>query len=193
MTGTRSSPVPDDGRMRQMNRIGHRVGLVAGVVLLAALLALQPAGAAAPPVSPDPAWQWPVAVSREVVEPFRAPAHEYGAGHRGIDIAADAGADVIAPADGVVAFRGVVVDRPLLTIDHGDGYVTTFEPLESGLDPGTVVRAGDVIGAVAAGGHAGAGTLHFGLRLHGVYVNPMLMFGGIPRAILLPCCDPLAR
>ncbi|HWK78691.1 M23 family metallopeptidase [Microbacterium sp.] len=177
--------------MPSTNRIMCRASAVACIGVLAALLVIRSA-AAAPP-SPDPAWQWPVAGAREVMEPFRAPEHEYGAGHRGVDIAADPGAAVIAPADGVVAFRGVVVDRPLLTIDHGGGYVTTFEPLESDLSPGAPVHAGDEIGTVAAGGHAAAGTLHVGLRLNGIYINPMLMFGGIPRAVLLPCCESFSR
>ena len=177
--------------MPRRNRNGRRIGALVGAVVLIALLTLQPAAAAAPPS--DPGWLWPVAGPREVVEEFRAPEHDYGPGHRGIDIAADAGAAVLAPADGVVAFRGVVVDRPLLTIDHGEGYVTTFEPVDSELSPGSAVQGGQEIGNVATGGHAAPGTVHVGLRLHGVYVNPMLMFGGIPRAILLPCCEPLSR
>ena len=157
-------------------------------MLLVVLMLLLPA-AAAPPRPDEARWQWPVEGAREVREPFQAPAHEYGPGHRGLDLAAPVGAAVRAPADGVVAFRGVVVDRPLLTIDHGGGIVSTFEPLESDLDPGSVVHAGDEIGAVATGGHSAAGTLHIGVRLDGVYLNPMLMFGEVPRAILLPCCD----
>src|SRR5690606_24664148 len=123
-----------------------------------------------------------------VVQAFRAPAHDYGAGHRGMDISAAVGAEVLAPASGVVAFRGVVVDRPLITIDHGGGVVTTFEPVDSGLSPGDVVRTGDVLGTMSVGGHAAPGTLHIGVRVHGAYVDPMLLFGDPPRAVLLPCC-----
>ncbi|WP_228479687.1 murein hydrolase activator EnvC family protein [Microbacterium abyssi] len=168
-----------------VRRIGLRAILRGGLLMM--LLVVQPAASAMLAERDD--WPWPVAGPHDVVEPFRAPAHDYGPGHRGIDIAADAGTVVHAPADGVVAFRGVVVDRPLLTIDHGDGVVTTFEPLESDLSVGAVVHAGDVIGTVATGGHATVGTLHVGVRVNGVYVNPMLMFGDVPRAILLPCCD----
>lgn len=153
-----------------------------------------PAAFASPSVSEaeeKARWRWPVDATREVVEPFRAPAHEYGAGHRGIDLGVGPGAEVRAPAAGVVAFRGVVVDRPLLTIEHAGGLVTTFEPLESTLEPGDAVAAGDVIGSVTAGGHAPAGTLHLGVRLDGAYINPMLLFGPVPRAVLLPCCDAL--
>lgn len=138
-----------------------------------------------------PRWEWPVAGPRVVVEPFRAPAHEYGAGHRGIDIAAAAGTVVTAPADGVVAFRGSVADRPLITIDHGSGLVSTFEPLTSPLSPGDAVAAGDEVGVVDHGGHTPPGAVHLGVRLDGDYINPMLLFGEVPRAVLLPCCTPL--
>ncbi len=170
---------------------------------LAALLLLCPAEAAAfgseaasdAQRSPDsqPTWLWPVDGTREVAEPFLAPAHDYGPGHRGVDIVAGTGTTVRAPADGVVAFQGVVVDRPLLTLDHGGGFVSTFEPVASTLTPGTAVQAGDEIGTVATGGHTGAGHLHIGVRLNGRYINPMLMFGDVPRAVLLPCCGPVMR
>ncbi|MCC2029889.1 M23 family metallopeptidase [Microbacterium sp. YMB-B2] len=178
--------MPTSNRSRRRRSRTRRPALV--VALVAALLTLPPPAFAADAPSPAPAWSWPTAGAREVVEPFRAPAHDYGPGHRGIDIRAGQGATVTAPEDGVVAFRGVVVDRPLLTIDHGEGYVSTFEPLASDLAPGAVVRAGDEIGTVAVGGHAPAGTLHVGVRLNDVYINPMLLFGGVPRAVLLPCC-----
>ncbi|QMU98084.1 M23 family metallopeptidase [Microbacterium esteraromaticum] len=135
------------------------------------------------------AWVWPVAGNRTVVEPFRAPAHDYAPGHRGMDVAAPAGIEVTAPAGGVVAFRGTVVDRPLITIDHGDGYVSTWEPVTSSLAPGDTVAAGATIGAVASGGHATRGTLHVGVRRDGVYIDPLPLFGDVPRAVLLPCCS----
>lgn len=161
-------------------------------IVFFALLILLPGSGLTPP-TPEPPWLWPVDGTREVTAPFRAPAHDYGAGHRGIDLRAPVGSAVRSPADGVVAFRGVVVDRPLLTIDHGGGFVTTFEPLESTLAPGTPVSAGDEIGTVAVGGHSPAGQLHLGVRYNDVYINPMLMFGDVPRAILLPCCTTSER
>ncbi|KJQ52946.1 murein hydrolase activator EnvC family protein [Microbacterium sp. SA39] len=139
----------------------------------------------------QPRWLWPVDGARQVVAPFRAPAHKYGAGHRGVDLAAASGAVVRAPAEGVVAFRGVVVDRPLMTIEHAGGLVSTFEPLLSTLSPGDVVDAGDEIGVVGTGGHAAPGSVHLGVRLDGEYINPMLLFGDVPRAVLLPCCGPI--
>ncbi|MFT4156581.1 MAG: M23 family metallopeptidase [Microbacterium sp.] len=142
-------------------------------------------------VSDHASWLWPIDGSRDVVSAYRAPANKYGAGHRGIDIAAPVGASVRAPADGVVAFRGTVVDRGVLTIEHPGGYVTTFEPIRSELSPGHAIAEGDDIGFVDIGGHAIAGTLHVGVRLDGEYINPRLLFGNMPRAVLLPCCEPL--
>jgi len=93
------------------------------------------------------------------------------------------------PAAGVVAFRGSVVDRGVLTIDHGDGYVITLEPVLSDLGPGDVIEAGQVVAVASAGGHAVSGTVHVGVRLDDEYVNPRPLFGDVPRAILYPCCD----
>ncbi|WP_341957317.1 M23 family metallopeptidase [Microbacterium sp. LWH13-1.2] len=167
------------------------------IILLVALLSVDPhvpANADTPPATTVLAaapWTWPVDGVRSVANPYRAPAHEYGAGHRGVDIVSAQSGAVRAPADGIVAFRGTVVDRPLLTIEHSDGYVSTFEPVMSTLSPGDVVTAGDAIGTVGSGGHTSPGTMHLGVRLDGDYINPMLLFAEVPRAVLLPCCDPV--
>lgn len=178
--------------MRAQNRHDRQASTALGALLFVLLVILLPGAAQASQApelpTPDPPWSWPVDGARTVTAPFRAPAHDYGAGHRGVDVAAPVGTVVRAPADGIVAFRGVVVDRPLLTIDHGGGIVTTFEPLESSLTPGAPVVAGAEIGTVGRGGHTEAGQLHLGVRYNDVYINPMLMFGDVPRAILLPCC-----
>jgi murein DD-endopeptidase MepM/ murein hydrolase activator NlpD len=170
------------------------VASVSGALTPASQAVVSASGAFVSAGDPDgdyPRWAWPLDGAHEVTAPYRAPAHEYGPGHRGIDLASAPGSVVHAPADGVVAFRGIVVDRALLTIEHPGGYVSTFEPLTSDLSPGDVVSAGQPIGTVAIGGHAVAGTLHLGVRLGGVYINPMLLFGDVPRAVLLPCCAPL--
>lgn len=174
--------------MRASSRI-----VLATLLILALVLVGSGRSAAAPPddTGGDARWSWPLAGARLIAEPYRAPAHEYGPGHRGVDLVAAVGAAVHAPADGVVAFSGTVVDRPLLTIEHAGGLVSTFEPLLSTLTPGTAVSEGDEIGVVAVGGHAAAGTMHLGVRLDGDYINPMLLLGAVPRAVLLPCCEPI--
>lgn len=150
--------------------------------------ALAPAGAAADAALSGRGWIWPVSAFR-VVAPYVQPAHRYGPGHRGIDLEAVGSVVVVAPADGVIAFAGTVADRPLVTVDHGEGLVTTLEPVTSSLAPGAEVRRGEPVGELGLGGHTAPGALHFGVRLNGEYVNPLLLLGGIPRAVLLPCCD----
>jgi murein DD-endopeptidase MepM/ murein hydrolase activator NlpD len=132
-------------------------------------------------------WVWPMPSFR-LERPYEAPADRFARGHRGVDLRSLAGFDIHAPAAGVVAFSGSVAGRGILTIDHGDGLVTTLEPIETSLTAGTAVAHGAPIGSVALGGHTAAGALHFGVRLHGEYINPMLLLGGVPRAVLLPCC-----
>jgi len=141
--------------------------------------------AAAVPRGSD--WVWPAHPFR-LERPFVAPPHAYGPGHRGVDLRPLDGDEVVAPAPGVVAFSGAVAGRGILTIDHGDGLVTTLEPIDSGLTAGTPVAGGDPVGVVSLGGHADPGVLHFGVRLDGEYINPLLLLGGVPRAVLLPCC-----
>jgi len=72
--------------------------------------------------------------------------------HNGIDIAADAGTEVCAAADGTV--YTVYEDKSMGTtvvIRHGDGYVTTYSSLDSAASvaPGDVVLLGQAIGTVA--------------------------------------------
>jgi len=147
--------------------------------------------ASASPTADDLAalgWVWPASNFR-LARMYIAPAHEYGPGHRGIDLALLGSSTLISPADGTVAFAGRVAGRGVLTIDHGAGLVTTLEPVDTTLVPGTPVRRGVEVATLALGGHSVPGELHFGVRLDGRYINPMLLLGGVPRAVLLPCCD----
>lgn len=192
---TRVAAGPQTGGQRKKNPVMHiplRALAIVAVALLASFTAFSSGPSAGASTVPDPPqWEWPLDGPRAVVDAYRAPAHAYGAGHRGVDLGSSTGARVLAPADGTVAFRGTVVDRPLLTIEHANGLVTTFEPVRSALAPGDVVSAGQEIGVVDVGGHAPPSALHLGVRLEGDYINPMLLFGEVPRAILLPCCARL--
>ena len=132
-------------------------------------------------------WQWPLRPA-SVIRPFLAPPTPYAAGHRGIDLAAEPGTTITAPAGATVSFAGVVVDRPVLTLDHGGGVLSSYEPLTAtaGLAVGSTVRTGDVIGTVATGGHCHGGCLHIGVRIDNAYVSPLLFFDRVPPAVLLP-------
>ena len=179
----------------------HRLrrGVASAAVALALLLsgsgaataALEPTGSALGARGEDLAdlgWVWPT-TGFQVARAYVAPAYEYGPGHRGIDLDLLGGSEVRAPADGMVAFAGRVAGRGILTIDHGGGLVSTLEPVDGELLPGAPVARGANVATLALGGHAFPGTLHFGVRLNGEYINPMLLLGGVPRAVLLPCCD----
>ncbi|WP_240658861.1 murein hydrolase activator EnvC family protein [Microbacterium sp. CPCC 204701] len=181
-----------DAWSRRWARSGRAMAL--GAVLTASALlvgsATQASGATVSPERPDLAaagWAWPVREFR-IDRAFVAPAHDYGPGHRGIDVRPVASPEVRAPAAGIVAFSGQVAGRGILTIDHGGGLVTTLEPIASELVAGAGVERGAAVGTVALGGHTDPGVLHFGVRLEGEYINPMLLLGGVPRAVLLPCC-----
>lgn len=177
--------------------IEFRSGALRVVALIAVLsLALLSSGggaasASAPPPRDDDSgragWTWPV-TPPEVVAPFVEPSHDYGPGHRGIDLRAPFDSEVVSPATGVIAFAGTVAGRGIVTIDHGAGLVTTLEPVRAVAAIGAPVHTGDVVALVDAGGHAASGTVHFGVRRHGRYIDPMTLLDGIPRAILLPCC-----
>jgi murein DD-endopeptidase MepM/ murein hydrolase activator NlpD len=152
-------------------------------------------------VRAHPRWQWPVRPAA-VTRGFEAPPTLYAAGHRGIDLAAAAGALVTAPADGTVRFVGAVAGRPVVTLDHGGGVLSTYEPVAANVSTtsptllvGATVRAGEPIGVVATGGHCEARCLHVGVRIDGAYVSPLLFFDRVPRAVLLPLhrADALGR
>ena len=128
-------------------------------------------------------WAWPVSGTHRIVRPFIAPATPYSAGHRGIDIAASG--DVLAPADGIVHFSGFVVDRDVLSIEHPGDVISSYEPVDSPLRAGDPVTRGEVVGVIEPG-HCAELCLHFGVRVHGQYVSPLLFLGGVQRPVLLP-------
>ncbi len=133
----------------------------------------------------SPRWEWPVTPPR-ITRPFAAPPAPYASGHRGIDLAAAPDTEVTAPAAGTVRFVGDVVDRPVLTLDHGDGMLSSYEPVASALAIGESVAPGQSVGRVATGGHCAAACLHVGVRVDGVYVSPLLYLDRVPPSVLLP-------
>ncbi|MFB3924971.1 MAG: peptidoglycan DD-metalloendopeptidase family protein [Syntrophales bacterium] len=94
--------------------------------------------------------------------------------HKGIDIAARIGKEVLAPADGIVS---EVVHRPdmghYITIDHMRGIRTGYAHLlKSTVTKGKSVKRGDVIGYVGNSGRSTGSHLHYSVTLNGVPVNP---------------------
>ncbi|GAC1326527.1 MAG: hypothetical protein NVSMB13_11660 [Mycobacteriales bacterium] len=68
-------------------------------------------------------WQWPLTdaagAPAAVVRGFDPPATRYGAGHRGVDLAAPVGQPVTAAGGGVVSIAGDVAGRGVLVVVHG--------------------------------------------------------------------------
>jgi len=66
--------------------------------------------------------------------------------------------------------------------------VSTLEPVDPTVAIGDAVASGAMVGVAAAGGHAPPGSVHFGVREDGEYINPLRLVGVLERAVLLPCC-----
>ncbi|WP_298804817.1 M23 family metallopeptidase [uncultured Pseudokineococcus sp.] len=138
-------------------------------------------------------WRPPVAGPLEVLRGFAAPAQRWSPGHRGVDVGAGAGQEVLAPADGVVGFAGPVVDRGVLVLDHAGDLRSSFEPVVPLLAVGTTVRRGEVVALRAPTAHAGcatAGCLHWGVRRGrgpaAAYLDPLLLLAPPEPPVLLP-------
>ena len=86
------------------------------------------------------AWTWPV--DGAVLRPFSVGPDPYAGGqHRGVDIAAELGRAVLAPAAGTVSFAGAVPGSGhVLTITTADGYAVTLLQLAA-----TRVARGDTV------------------------------------------------
>jgi murein DD-endopeptidase MepM/ murein hydrolase activator NlpD len=138
------------------------------VLLTVVLSMLAPA-----PARATGSWTWPVV--GPVTRGFDPPGSPFGAGHRGIDVAAPVGTLVRAPAAGLVSFAGNVGGRLFVTIDHGGGLLSTCSFLSALLvQKGDVVVQGQGI-ALSGTGHAGdtIPNVHLGVRLSGAYADPL--------------------
>jgi murein DD-endopeptidase MepM/ murein hydrolase activator NlpD len=135
----------------------------------------------------NPSWEWPLTPRPPVLRGFDPPPKPWLSGHRGVDLeTADPAAAVVSPAAGTVSFVGVVVDRPVITIDHGGGLRSSFEPVDSPLAVGSAVTQGQVIGTTLPGHCPSAGCIHWGVRRGEEYVNPLQFVLDLRPSVLLP-------
>jgi murein DD-endopeptidase MepM/ murein hydrolase activator NlpD len=164
-----------------------RARLLLLLLVLAAALVPVPAAADAAPSAPAAPWSAPLAGVLTVTRPFDPPPVPYAAGHRGVDLGGRTSSPVLAAADGVVVFAGMVAGRPVVSIDHAEGLRTTYEPVDPSVAAGQPVRRGSPIGALL-GGHPGCpreACLHWGLRRGETYLDPMVLLRS-PAVRLLP-------
>lgn len=95
--------------------------------------------------------------------------------HEGVDFGAGMGTPIRAAAAGTVVAAGDRGGYGTATIvDHGNGLATLYAHQSQLLvAPGTVVTAGQVIGAVGSTGFSTGPHLHFEVRVRGVPVDPL--------------------
>jgi len=96
--------------------------------------------------------------------------------HEGLDFTAEPGTPVVAAADGVILSAGFHPDfGNVIDIDHGDGLSSRYAHL-SHIDarPGSLVKRGELIGAVGTTGRSTGPHLHFEVRMLGVAQDPAL-------------------
>jgi murein DD-endopeptidase MepM/ murein hydrolase activator NlpD len=98
--------------------------------------------------------------------------------HRGIDVAAEAGVPVLAPADGVVTvatenFEESPASGTVIIIDHGEGWTTFYAHLGSlKATENQAVSKHDVIAAIGSTGKSTGPHLHFEVRHNGERLDP---------------------
>ena len=97
--------------------------------------------------------------------------------HLGIDYAAATGTPVWAAAAGRVTFAGRKgANGNLVVIRHTGGFETAYAHLhriKSGIRPGAFVKQRELIGFVGSTGRSTGPHLHFGLKKHSRYIDPL--------------------
>lgn len=145
---------------------------------LGAVIALQPM-----PSAPQTRQQAPPALDRlplagRLTGRFGMRRHPLLGGYRahsGVDLAAPAGAPVVATADGIVSFadwRGGY--GRMVALLHGGGVETRFAHLSRILvRAGQRVLRGEVVGLVGSTGRSTGAHLHYEVRQHGAAIDPL--------------------
>lgn len=146
--------------------------MLACAFALLAWMVLWPGQAAADPQLPSPT-RLPVDGPARVTRGFDPPDQPWGAGHRGVDLAASVGDPVYAAAAGTVSYASKLAGRGVVVVKHGTTR-TTYEPVTASVSVGDEVQAGSRIGSLERG-HCSSQTtcLHWGLKQKDRYLNPM--------------------
>lgn len=156
--------------------------LATAVVCLAQVLGLgaQPALAQQPATVPP--------LPGPVLRGFQVGEQNWLPGHRGVDLAGNAGQLVVAAAPGTISWVGTIAGVPMMTVEHPGGLRTTYQPVEAILPPGSLVSAGQAIAILGDGHCALQACLHWGLRDGETYLDPIawLAGGGAGNVRLLP-------
>lgn len=95
--------------------------------------------------------------------------------HHGVDIAAPEGQVVSAANAGIVRLAEMLpLSGITVVIDHGMGILTYYMHMSAvDVAPGQRVSKGDIVGRVGSTGLATGPHLHWGVRVNGIYVDPL--------------------
>ena len=120
---------------------------------------------------------WPCPSSKRVTSdygPRTSPTNGASSNHKGIDIGAAYGADIVAADGGTVLVATYSSSGGnYVIIDHGGGLCTVYMHASSlTVSAGQTVSKGQVIAKVGTTGNSTGNHLHFGVTLNGVYVSP---------------------
>lgn len=121
---------------------------------------------------------WPVPGYTNITSYFgnrEAPTAGASSYHRGIDIACDTGASVVAASGGTVIVSTYnAAEGNYVCIDHGGGVVTVYMHNSQLLvSVGETVTAGQTIALAGSTGYSTGPHCHFGVRVDGTYVDPL--------------------
>ena len=120
---------------------------------------------------------WPCPSSSRITSGFggrSSPTEGASSNHKGIDIGASSGSDIVAAADGTVTISTYSYSAGnYIMINHGGGVSTVYMHCSKLLvSVGETVKKGQVIAKVGSTGYSTGPHLHFGVRVNGAYVNP---------------------
>lgn len=120
---------------------------------------------------------WPCPASARITSAFgdrESPTEGASSNHKGIDIGAPTGSNIVAAASGTVTISTYSYSAGnYVMINHGGGVSTVYMHCSKLLvSVGDTVKQGDVIAKVGSTGYSTGPHLHFGIRQNGTYVNP---------------------
>lgn len=120
-------------------------------------------------------WKWPSPGYTRITSKFgwRSWSQSY---HKGIDIGAPTGANIVASNSGKVVTSSYNSGGygNYIIIDHGGGYLTVYGHLSRrSVSVGQQVNRGQVIGLCGSTGRSTGPHLHFEIRVNGVAQNPL--------------------
>lgn len=121
---------------------------------------------------------WPAPGNSRITSYFggrEAPTEGASSDHKGLDIACNTGDPIVAAAAGTVIVSTYnYAEGNYICIDHGGGVVTVYMHNSALLvSVGESVVAGQQIAQAGSTGYSTGPHLHFGVRVDGIYVDPL--------------------